>query len=293
MSALTKIFVVLLVVLSLMLSAGLIVFVNRQENFRIASESDKKKLALAQQEARLKGEELAMTKSREAATVTEKDNQITGLQKDVKTAQDATVAVTAQVAEKDANIAQLTASNVSVTKALEVAQADIKARQDAYNGLRDEDDKRQKAIVEDSTRITDLTNALEVTSKHDRLMAEQNTQLTSQLASLNAILQKYNISPSGNTLPAGGAINPTPAVNINGIVRDFKSINGVPYATISLGSAEAVTRGMRFNIIDPQHNKFLGFLTVETVGVHESTGRIDGPLVTQIKPNISEVRTQL
>jgi hypothetical protein len=276
-----------------MLSAGLIVFVNRQENFRIASESDKKKLALAQQEARLKGEELAMTKSREAATVTEKDNQITGLQKDVKTAQDATVAVTAQVAEKDANIAQLTASNVSVTKALEVAQADIKARQDAYNGLRDEDDKRQKAIVEDSTRITDLTNALEVTSKHDRLMAEQNTQLTSQLASLNAILQKYNISPSGNTLPAGGAINPTPAVNINGIVRDFKSINGVPYATISLGSAEAVTRGMRFNIIDPQHNKFLGFLTVETVGVHESTGRIDGPLVTQIKPNISEVRTQL
>jgi hypothetical protein len=292
-SALTKIFIVLLVVLSLLLSAGLIVFVNRQENYKAASEIDRKKLAMAQEETRLVNTEIASIKSTRDASLTEKDNQIASLQKDVKTGLDAVSQRDGQIAEKDANIAQLTAANVSTTAALSVAQADIKARQDVYNTLRDEDDKRQKAIVDDSNRITELTNSLEVTTKHDRYMAEQNTQLAGQLASVNAILQKYNISPSGNTLPAGGAINPTPAVNINGIVRDFKNINGVPYATISLGSAEAVTRGMRFNVVDPQHNRFLGFLTVETVGVHESTGRIEGPLVSQIKPNVSEVRTQL
>lgn len=293
MSALTKIFIVLLVVLSLLLSAGLIVFVNRQENYKAASEADKKKLAMAQEETRLVNSDILKIKDQAAASLTEKDSQIASLQKDVKTGQDTTTQRDGQISEQAANIAQLTAANVSTTAALSVAQADIKARQDAYNGLRDEDDKRQKAIVEDSNRITELTNSLEVTSKHDRFLAEQNTQLATQLASVNAILQKYNISPSGNTLPAGGAINPTPSININGIVRDSRNINGVPYATISLGSAEAVTRGMRFNVVDPIHNRFLGFLTVETVGVHESTGRMEGPLLSQIKPNVSEVRTQL
>jgi hypothetical protein len=292
-SALTKIFIVLLVVLSLLLSAGLIVFVNRQENYKAASEADKKKLAMAQEETRLVNSDILKIKDQAAASLTEKDSQIASLQKDVKTGQDTTTQRDGQISEQAANIAQLTAANVSTTAALSVAQADIKARQDAYNGLRDEDDKRQKAIVEDSNRITELTNSLEVTSKHDRFLAEQNTQLATQLASVNAILQKYNISPSGNTLPAGGAINPTPSININGIVRDSRNINGVPYATISLGSAEAVTRGMRFNVVDPIHNRFLGFLTVETVGVHESTGRMEGPLLSQIKPNVSEVRTQL
>ncbi|HZK81017.1 MAG TPA: hypothetical protein VFC46_08125 [Humisphaera sp.] len=293
MSALTKIFIVLLVVLSLLLSAGLIVFVNRQENYKAFSEADKKKLALAQEETRLANSEIASIRASKEASLVEKDGQIASLQKDVKTGLDTVTQRDGQIAEQAANIAQLTAANVSTTAALAVAQGDIKARQDSYNALLAEDDKRQKAIVEDSNRITELTNSLEVTTKHDRYMGEQNTQLTAQLASVNAILQKYNISPSGNTLPAGGAINPTPSINLNGLVRDSRTINGVPYATISLGSAEAVTRNMRFNVVDPIHNRFLGFLTVETVGVHESTGRMEGPLLSQIKPNVSEVRTQL
>jgi hypothetical protein len=50
---------------------------------------------------------------------------------------------------------------------------------------------------------------------------------------------------------------------------------------------------MKFKVIDPAQKKFLGYLTIDTVGVHEATGRLDGPAVDQVRANVSEVRTQL
>jgi len=293
LSVLTKIFVVLLVVLSLILSAGLIVFVNRQEDFKASAASLQKQLAVERQQTSLVTEQVASEKSHSQAIATELTNQINALQTEVSN-KDADLAKRdVQINELNGNLSQANASNKSTAEALKVAQDTIKTQDDNAAQVRTNDDKLQKEIVEDSNRITDLTNSLEVTTRHDRLMAEQNAQISQQLAVANEALRKYNISPTGTVNPAGGAINVTPSVNINGVVRDFRKINGVPYATISVGSADAVTRNMQFKVIDPLHGAFLGYLTVDNVQDHEATGHLSGPGVEKIQSNISEVRTQL
>ena len=284
MSALTKIFIVLHVIVSLLLAAGIIVYVNQRENFKLAAETAKSQLA---DEKRVSAEwknRVPLVEAAAAARLVEKDNQIATLNTAVQTAQGSITQRDSQLAELQQNLVQANASGVSANEALKVAQGQLKTQADNLTAVLATNDKLQKQNVESSNRISELTNALDVTTRHDRYMGEQNTQLAQQIASANELLRKYNISPTGTTLPPGGALNTTPAVNINGVVRDFKNINGVPYATISLGSAEAVTRGMQFKVVDPTRNQFLGYLTVDTVQVHEATGRLDGPAVNQVRP---------
>ena len=85
-------------------------------------------------------------------------------------------------------------------------------------------------------------------------------------------------------------MNPTPTIALDGVVRDKTVIGGVPYATISIGSADQVQKNMQFKVVD--HDRFLGYLTVDTVEPHEATGRLEGPHVNDIKSGV-EVKTQL
>lgn len=293
MSALTKIFVVLHVVVSLLLAAALIVFVNRQENFRIANIAAKNDAIAAKNLADLRLAEVQKIRDSAASVAVDKDAQIKVLQDAVAAAEKTALDKDAQIAQLNSDKTQLQTSLTSANAAVQVAQADMKARQEAYNALKDVSDKDQKKLVEDETHITELTNSVEVSGKTVRYQAEQISELQNQNGKYLDILRKYNISTTGNTAPAGGPINGAANVNINGIVREFRNINGVPFATISLGSADAVTRGMKFNVIDPAKGRFLGYLYIDTVNAHDATGRLEGPLVTQVQPNVSEVRTQL
>jgi hypothetical protein len=292
-SALTKVFVVLLVVLSLLLSAGMIVWVNHSVDYQ--AEIDKLKtdktglqhaLTVAQNEATTAG-------ARAQANQVDLTNQ-------VKTANDAVAAAQAAVTAKDAEIAgykstiaQLTATAGTSADAVKVAQAALGDTSKNFDALRTSDDKLQKVSAEQNTRINDLVNKLDVTERERRYATEQVAQLQQQLTQVMNVLHQYHIDPSGKNGPVGGPINNTPQVNINGVVRDTRSIGGVPYATISLGSADAVTKGMQFKVVDPQRNQFLGYLTVDTVEPHEATGRLTGPNVQDVRASVSEVRTQL
>lgn len=290
MSTLTKIFVVLHVVVSLLLASALVVFVNRQENFKATAAAAKQDAAQATALASLKAQEVAKIQGQKIAVVQEKEAQIAVLQNDVRTAQGTAGTKDEEVARLNSSITQLNTSLTSANAALAVAQGELKASHDAYASLRDEKDRDQKQLVDSNVRVTELTSQLDVTTRQNRFMAEQVTQLQTDNARQGELLRKYNISPT--IAPAGGALNKTPSVNINGIVRETRKINGVPFATISLGSADAVTKGMQFNVINPG-GSWLGYLIVDSVNFHDATGRLEGPGVQQVKINISEVRTQL
>ena len=69
-------------------------------------------------------------------------------------------------------------------------------------------------------------------------------------------------------------------LNINGVIRATQTIAGIKYATISVGSADAVRKGTRFRVLGGQNgNQFMGYLTVTSVEPHESVGRLEGPRV--------------
>jgi hypothetical protein len=102
------------------------------------------------------------------------------------------------------------------------------------------------------------------------------------------MLRDYGVTPA-QLASAGPKLNPPP---INGVVRDVRTISGVRYASISVGSADSVAPGMEFKVVNRQTGKFLGVLTIDTVEQNASIGRIKGPAASEIAAG-SEVKTQL
>jgi hypothetical protein len=119
-------------------------------------------------------------------------------------------------------------------------------------------------------------------------LAEQLTQMKGENQRMSAIINSAHLSPEQQQ----ALVNRSGQPSIKGVVRDVRRIAGNQYATINVGSADDVTRGMEFKVVDRQTGDFLGTLTVDTVEPNESTGRLSGPKVAAIRPGV-EVRTQL
>ena len=294
MSALTKIFVVLLVVLSLLLSAGMIVFVNRQENYKLANATLAKQAADAKVALSLKSsemEKLAAAKQDLGATLT---GQINSLKSELATANSTIADKDGQINQLNQNLAVSNGATANGTLALTTAQAQIKALSEAKDALAATNDKKDKIVTEDSNRITDLTYQLRLRSTSmTALSRSRRLSWTRRSRNLAKSSASTTSARPATRFPPAARSTPPPASTSTALFADFKKIDGVPFATISLGSADAVTRGMKFNVIDPAHNRFLGYLTVDQVNTHDATGRLDGPGVNEVRPNVSEVKTQL
>ncbi len=163
----------------------------------------------------------------------------------------------------------------------------IGAQQTTINKMRDDQANLQKQNNDLNLAVSKLNNQLEVTERARREYAEENVQLAADLKTARDLIHAQGLDRGQPT----AVINPTPTISLTGVIRDKKVIAGVPYATISLGSADAVAKNMQFKVIDANQNLFLGYLTVDTVEPHEATGRLTGPHPDAVQPG-AEVRTQ-
>ena len=191
------------------------------------------------------------------------------------------------LAEASSKAAQQQLDVSRLTEALNATQAQAAKQAEEIVRLRTSNDTLVKQSSDLNGTVSDLTNKLDVTERERRLLAEQLTQTKGENQRLGAIIEGARLAPQQQqvALNKGGP-------SINGVVRDVRTIAGNQYATISVGSADAVTRGMEFKVVDRATGNFLGTLVVDTVEPNESTGRLSGPNVAAIKPGV-EVRTQL
>lgn len=287
MSALTKTFVVLLVVVSLLSAAGFIVFVNQVQNFRTMVNSANANLSQSKAD-------LAAAKAQASALAV----QVTAAQKETEAAladnaklanDNATkvAALEAQVAtdKSQAAIAAVTADNL--TQALTASEGQRKALNDALTASRTELDTVSKREIDDGIAISDLTAKLDVSTRKGTDLSEQLAQSKADNERLSGLAKEAGLNPNDKI-----DFTRRSAPQINGIVRDTRPINGIPYATISVGSAENVTKGMTFHVVDRTHTKFLGDLVIDSVDLHEATGRLEGPGIADVRAG-ADVRTQL
>jgi hypothetical protein len=134
--------------------------------------------------------------------------------------------------------------------------------------------------------VNELTSTLEQTEAARRNLAEQLAEARNRAEQMGAQLKGVGLSTE-QLAAAGTRVAP----QVSGQVREVRPIAGIPYATISIGSNDGVRRGMEFRVVNPQTGDFLGMLTVESVELNESTGRLSGPKVAQIRQG-NEVRSQ-
>jgi len=287
LNALTRIFVVVLVVCSLLMSAAVVVFVSRVDDYNKLAMNATKERDAARADAAAAANQVASARESAQESVQAANTKVATLEKDLLTAKQQLADKGVEAAEKAKELAlsNLEATHLSeALKASEATKAQLLAQVTDLRKTADESTKQNSDL---NARVSDLTNKLQVTEKERQYLSEQMTDAQSQLAKQAAALKGAGLGSEEQLT----AVKPS-APAINGTIKEVRMYNQIPYATISVGSAENVTKGMQFNVIDMRSGTFLGKLTVDSVDANEAFGRLEGPRVNDIKPGV-EVRTQL
>ncbi|HZN67136.1 MAG TPA: hypothetical protein VFB66_17740 [Tepidisphaeraceae bacterium] len=285
MSALTKTFVILHVVMSMLLSAGIIVFVNRVENFSTNNKTLDTQRKVAESRANEAVAELAAVRSNMQGVQQAAQSQIARIQADLTARDKEILDLRTQVAEAQQQLASDKAALASTSEALKVAQNNQGTLQGQLADIRTTHDKLMQQYTEANLSINDLTNRLSQTERQRRDLAEQLAALGDQNTGGGRAR-----TGAGEAGQAGARM--APRQDVNGVIRDRRPIAGIPHATISLGTEDAINKGDRLIVVDRRTGDFLGYVDITSTDVQESVGRLSGPRINDIKPD-DEVRARL
>lgn len=290
MSSLTKIGVILLVLLSLVLSSGVVVYVGTSADLKKQVDDAKAAANAARTESENARNDAQAARARADEDIRQKNAQ-------VEQAKQAFTSLQQQLVQKDTQLSQVTAQqqlqaveNTTLAGALKGSEEAKSRLQDQVNQLRGSDDKLAAQNGQLNLTVTDLTNKLEVTERERRLLAEQLAEAKGQVEKQATMLKDLGVSPA--QLASASSSARLGAPSINGVIRQVKTIGSVVYAEISVGSADSVAAGMEFKVINRETGAFLGILTVDSVELNQATGRLAGPRLNDIKAG-NEVKTQL
>lgn len=287
MSPLTKLFVVMLVVLSLLTTAATVVYVNREDISKQALDQTKAQLQSAQAAAQAAQDQLAAATNNLTNLQQESNARENKAQSDLTGLQTRISELNVQLAQSQSKLATQQLDVSRLTEALNATQASNNINQQEVARLRQSNDTLVRQSSDLNATVSDLTARLDVTERERRHLAEQITQATGEVQRLSAIIRQSGVTPERAQELARRNAPP-----INGVIRDVRAIAGQQYATISVGSADGVAPGVQFKVLDRQNGNFLGTLVVDSVEPNEATGRLSGPNVAAIRPGV-EVRTQL
>lgn len=288
MSALSKTFVAILVVLSLLLSSAVIVWVNKTDDYRGSLAAAEQRIAQETKGRVDANAEAAAAKEAHQAAITTFNQQIENVQAELRSREGEISKREVQIADLSAQAKQQLISLTSTGEALKASEAQKRVQSEQLAEMRKSFDQLVRERAELNTALADATNRLEVMTREWRFMREQLTEAQASTDRLSGQVKDLGGTPGQG--PAGVRAGAPP---INGVVREVRQLDdNRTWATISVGTADAVQQGMEFKVIDAKSGTFLGVLTVQNVQPNESVGVLAGPRVNEVKPG-TEVRTQL
>jgi DNA repair exonuclease SbcCD ATPase subunit len=274
-SALTKTFILLHVVMSMLLAAGLIVFVNRLDVSAQATKASNARIARLEDEKNVAQAEATTVRAASTAIQQQAQSQVEQLRSELAKANQDALGLRGQIAELQSHSAQDKASLTAAMEAQKVAQQNQGTLQGQLADLRVSQDKLTQQFTEANLSINDLNNRLQTTERARRDLAERLAAATDQLQN----------TPQGDRADiAGGRIAPSTRNHVEGVIKERQVIAGRPYATISIGSNDAIAKNMQLKIIS-QTGEWLGYVTVTSVDQEEAIGVLSGPRVNQVRPN--------
>jgi len=274
----TKLFVVLLIICSLLLTAATVVFINRTEDFHKAAATAEDQMRAAQRRAEIAANDANTARQRETEAIATANGKVSDLLARIQQ-------MTQDLAAKDASVNDLNAK-LAVKEALLGDQAaglktmgqnvaDVGARNQS---LIAENDKLRLTNAEIVGANTDFSKRLEEAERERRFLNEQLNQAKSDLARATGAMKEKGIAINPNA-PKTGISMP----DLKGVIRNVKTDEGRTYATISLGSQQKVEKGMEFSVIDQREGTFLGKFIVDSVDPDSSFGRLEGPRVQNVR----------
>jgi hypothetical protein len=283
----------------MMLVAALVVFANKVEDFNKTATQAKSERDAAQATSNRLTNEVTAVQGEKAKAIQEATDRVNA----VKMLNDQLVH---DNSDKASQVAAAKIETEKAQQATQVALDQSKAGQTAVTTAegalqqaRAQADDLQKKYNEAMIANSDVTNQLDVLKRRYEkaqqdvvALEEDNKRLREQVAQGP---RPAAPGAGGAAAPGAGGATAAPsapsAVALRGVVRSTKDIQGVKYATISLGTADNVQKQMQFRVVDRNAGQFLGYLTIDSLDSNEATGHLTGPNVNSVKAG-NEVFTQ-
>jgi len=284
LSAVTKLFVVLLVVCSLLLVAAQVVFVNRTENYRQLAGDEKAKRQVAEQDSAAARSAEAAARSLIAAIDLQSKEKVRQLNEQIANVASERDKANVQIDAlgKQHGVAQ--AQITLLSEGLKASQTALGSAQDELKNLRTEVGTLREQKGDLDMQIVKVTKENLLLHQQLRLSQEENSSLKQQNQKVSAVLEQHGISMDSRGPLAGPP-------NIQGVISNITPYRDQFWATISVGSADRVEKNMQFKVVGAD-GQFMGILTVDHVEPNEAFGRLEGPRVTDVRKNM-EVKTVL
>ncbi|MGC8624032.1 MAG: hypothetical protein ACP5VQ_02045 [Phycisphaerae bacterium] len=267
MNTLTKTFVLLQLILALVLAVLVILFADKQQNYRAeVAVSQKSQIAAQAMTSQLQQAnsslQTQLTTALQAATqkAGQLNNMILGLQS--KLADDQTT-----IAQLRVTKSQLQASITELTNTVSSLNKQVADQNAVLTALRPKLLTYVNHNASLGRRITELTNERNVARKTIEVLQESIASLHRKMAQVQVAAR--TASPLSNTLSTAIAGVPT-SVQVNGMVMKVATYNGHTYVSASLGTRDGVVKGTRLTIYS--NGRYIGDVVVQKSDATESVG---------------------
>jgi hypothetical protein len=278
-SALTKLFIVLLVVCDLLLCGAVAVFVNRVDDYKKDSDTQKQKALVIEAQRSDLQKEYTAAKSRNDSL----QNQNDGWTRDYNKLR--TDSATAK-RDADTQIADM-------KKQLAVADQQKLAEQEKAKASEMRAMLVEQRETDHMKRIADLDHSNADYARENAALALKNDVLTRDKRSADeqiADLRMQNLAQAevleNNHLKIGDATKAPVSLDLRGVITSVSENGGQYFAYISLGANDRVEKGMRFNVNTPGPTpSFLAEFVVDRLDPQQAFGIVTGPRAQEVKQN--------
>ncbi len=274
MGVLTKVFVVLVTVLSVLLGTLAVTFVANTENYKAKLEESVADKTAAEEIARLRQSELNAVQSNQSEQITlfkaQSESLIT--QNNLLTQQRAEAEAAAQretgkLAKFEADWSRLTAANQQYAQMTKEIQEELKQR-------REQIVDQQTRSIQLADRNNELESQLAALTRQVRRVHEKMTNLQEENADLQGKLAQLPPQWQAKILSEEVAVAPfVPETPIRGQVTRVEQLEGETFVQVNVGRNDGVESNMKFLV--HRGSQFLGTLIITTVDANSSAGRIE------------------
>lgn len=277
MSILTKIFVVLVTILSVGLVALIVPFVANTENFRSRISDLQAQLAVAEAKARDYQVEINAAQDRIAQQIEElnrtinTDKQtINNLQSELARARDENRTTAAELAQEKATVSLLSAAENQNATLLASLQREL-------GELREEKVTTSQRLIELADANNELAGDRQTLERNVRRLQEQLTAIEEQIATreqqIAALPQEIRDQYFRGRETVADARGYDSDVPIQGQVTKVSSDAGETFVQINVGERDQVKPNMRF-LVYRDGNQYVGTIVVSAVDTDAAAGRV-------------------
>lgn len=277
MSLVTKIFVVVLTVFSIAFSMATISYVTRQENWRkIATEYHNTALSEATN-TKIVAAQMKLSHDQDLIKINQLQSSIADLSGRLATAEGKIKEQGNQLAQRESQISSLSGSLKGVQQTLSVTQGQLVAEQDFARKLGNRNSELERRNIDLNDRTKELTVSLAMAQQQNRAYLEQIAAMEQRLDQM-ARGPRIQSPDAGSTVqadvPAASPAGPAAVSPIRGKIVEVRG----NLASISVGAADGVQRGMTFMIFrsagEGKDATYLATLEISRVDANQSAGQL-------------------